>query len=286
MDGDQFSSWRANHGERRRAVSAALQVASAFTGGLWAPFLVWGLEFVYDRRDLIFDRRGAPARAYTAARLPLRLSSLATATGTAQTATLSITAPLTAAAQQLDLRGGDPVSVVVSGHQYVRDRSGLVIPPRIGDRVDVSVPYGNYSLAAFGGRREALFSTKDPYSMVAGGNVSVTGRGQFDLSLVKRNTVLPAVPTAGLVGRPTSATIQPWLVSPGFRRCAVCGARVANMLQHVHTCPMRVRYCPRCGVAYRSAATLENHRSSAHATVWDRFLRFIALRVPTGSSTR
>jgi len=69
----QFPSWRPTGDERRRALSAAVQMASTIVGPL-GPLFVWALEYVYDRWDLIFNRFGAPTQAYTADGSSLRLA--------------------------------------------------------------------------------------------------------------------------------------------------------------------------------------------------------------------
>jgi len=231
----QISSWRATNNELWDLAATI----SSFIGGPLGPLAVWGLKFVYDRRNLIFSQLGIPIQAYTAQRVPLRLTSLATpnrAAAQAPAGTLSISAPLTSAARQLGLRSGDPVSVVLAGHQYVQARSGLVVSTRIGERIEVWVPNGNYTVAAFGGRRDALFATPDPYSTMTGGNILLAGRRQLNLSLTARNAVAPIAPR----------------IAQGGPGCS----------------------CPQCTPRLSPAALMPYPRR-ADTTLWDRFVQFL-----------
>jgi len=217
-------SWRLTDRERRTAFTAA---ASAFSVvlGPWGPLAVWCLEFVYDRRDLIFSPSGAPVSAYTAARSPIGLSTLAGGLGAARS-TLAIDTSLTPSARGLGLRVGDPVSLAVTGHNYARSGSGLVVPARIGERVTLTVPNGSYSVTAFGSQRDNLFRLHDPYSTVAGDNISAQGYRQIGLPLVARS----APPL-----RPSTA-FRP-LTQPTSFRCDRCHQRFATAAirdQHMH----------------------------------------------------
>jgi DNA-directed RNA polymerase subunit RPC12/RpoP len=262
MDGGQFSSWRPTGDERRRAFSAAMQVASTFVGPL-GPLFVWAFEYIYDRRDLIFNQLGIPTHAYTADGSPLGLGSLAAPDRTAWSGTLSIRTTLTDAARLLGLRGGDPVSVVLSSHGYVHARSRLVVPTRIGEQRQMSVPNGSYSLAVFGSRRDALFAAPDPYSTVAGGNVLVSGRCQLDLPLTDRSTV------AGQAATDTSHRLVPG-------NCARCGQPTGeNLLTHTLNCPTAVYQCPRCGKTFQWVLNLVDHEREAHTPLRTRFARFL-----------
>jgi len=51
--GVMAESWRLTERDRRGAWTAAAAVASTFFGP-FAPAVMWGFDYVYDRRDLIF----------------------------------------------------------------------------------------------------------------------------------------------------------------------------------------------------------------------------------------
>ncbi|MFC0433908.1 hypothetical protein [Kutzneria buriramensis] len=249
MAAEQSQSWRLTDDERRKAVSSAASFVASLIGP-GAEFLVWGFEYFYNRRDLIFNGSGAPAQAFTAQATPVRLSALASNTSGGR---LSINTPLTAAAQRAGLRTGDPVSVVLSGHQFTQSRSGLVVPTRIGDRVQVSVPNGTYSAAAFGSGRQALFTAKDPFQTVAGGNVLLTGRGGLDLSLTTR-TPVPAKLT--------------WT-------CSHCGqTATGNAFAHSLICPARPTSC-NCDLCRRRRALPHRQPNPPPPGLWQRFLDFL-----------
>lgn len=182
VDDGQYRSFRLTPDEKWRLTSAALE---AFVPG--ATFVSQLVEIAYRRRDLIYDTLGVPRQVHTANRM-LPLSSLATPAGAN---TLSINITITDAAQRLGLRQGDPVTVMVAGHNYVSDRSGLVVPARIGQPVDISLPAGDYSLAGLGARRETLLTASDPYNTMGGGTVQIAGQRWLDLPLAARNTVPP-----------------------------------------------------------------------------------------------
>ena len=144
-------SWRLTERDRRGAWTAAAAVASTFFGP-FAPAVMWGFDYLYDRRDLIFGTGGAPAQAVAADGSQVRLSALGQADWR-QSTPLTIVINLDASALNLGLKNGDPVSVVVTGHSYVQSRSGLVVPARVGEPVTVGIPRGGYSVAAFGSRQ-------------------------------------------------------------------------------------------------------------------------------------
>jgi hypothetical protein len=182
MNDGQYRSFLPTSDEKWRLATAALE---AFVPG--STLFTQLVEYAYRRRDLIYDTLGIPRQAYSAGKvLPLR--SLATPGGAN---TLSINITITDAAQRLGLRQGDPVTVMVAGHDYVSHRSGLVVPARIGQPVDISLPAGDYSLAGLGARRETLLTAPDPYSTMGGGTVQVAGQRWLDLPLTARNTVPP-----------------------------------------------------------------------------------------------
>ena len=182
MSNGQYKSFRPDPDEGWRLAAAGLELLVP-----GATLLMQLAESAYKRRDLIFDKLGMPRQAYASGKsLPLR-----SLTNPADANSLSINITITDAAQRLGLRHGDPVTVMVAGQSYVNDRSGLVVPARIGQPVAVSLPAGNYSLAGLGARRESLFTAPDPYSAMAGGAVQVAGPSWANLPLTARNTVTP-----------------------------------------------------------------------------------------------
>lgn len=227
-------SWQLTDRERRKAFFAAAAALSTVLGP-FGPLAVWGLEYLYDRRDLIFNSAGAPVRAYTADRSALNLTALSSAIVQPRLAqsTLSIGTSLTDSARKVGLRNGDPVSVTVTGHRYLQSRSGLVVPTRIGERVNVTVPSGGYSVAAFGSRREKLFSVHDPYGTVAGDNITAYGRRQLALPLTARPALASTpAPVAGPAWQKGGALAA--------RTCLWCGLTLAsNPLNHALTCTRR-----------------------------------------------
>lgn len=282
-------SWRLTDRERRQAFSAALAVFSTVLGPL-GPLAVWGLEYIYDRRDLIFNVAGAPVSAYTADRSALNLTALSNniAHSRATQSTLSIDTSLTDAARKLGLRNGDPVSLTVTGHRYIQSRSGMVVPTRIGDRVNITVPSGSYSIAAFGSRQDNLFSTHDPYTSVAGDNITAHGRRQL---------ALPLTPRAALASTSAPAVTPSWPKDGVLRArtCPSCGLAIAaNPLNHALTCtrhpawtnttlsnrrttstirPPSAKWqptlqpgfqCGQCYVRYITKAALDNHLRAMH----------------------
>jgi len=185
-------SWKMTDRERKRTGAAlAALLAGAVGGPLLAPFAALFFEYLYDRRDRIFNASGAPLQAYTVDRSALNLNTLSRRIAQPHSV-LSIDTSLTGSARKLGLRDGDPVSVMVAGHQYVQSRSGIVVPARIGERINVTVPNGSYSVAALGSSREALFTTRDPYNAVAGNNISLQAAQWLALPLTARNLLKPA----------------------------------------------------------------------------------------------
>jgi hypothetical protein len=237
-------SWRLTDRERRQAFTAAVSVASVMLGPL-GPLAVWGFDYLYDRRDLIFNTVGTPIRAYTADRSALSLAALSSSIvqprlpgstlsrSVPSQSTLTIDTSLTDSARRLGLRNGDPVSVTVTGHRYVQSRSGLVVPTRIGEQVNITVPSGSYSIAAFGSRRASLFSAHDPYSTVAGDNVTAFGPKRLALPLTAR-AALPSTPASAAVpATSTNSTLA-------ARTCLWCGLPLApTPLVHLLSCSER-----------------------------------------------
>ena len=245
-------SWGFTDRERRGMYVAAAAAMSTFLGP-WGPLAVWAFEFVYDRRDLIFNAAGTPVRAYTADRSPLGLSTLARP----GQSTLSIDTTLTASARRLGLRDGDPVSVSLTGHNYAQAPSGLVIPARLGRPLTVTVPSGDYAVAAFGSRRENLFSRHDPYQTIGGSNVSAQG---------VRRIALPLNARAMPVLAPAARLPIGW--------CMYCNQPLpANALLHTMVCPSKpgritgqlVRpRCEWCELRFTDERTRRAHMRDAH----------------------
>jgi hypothetical protein len=275
-------SWRMTDQERRKAFSTVAAVASAFAGPL-GPVAVWAAEYIYDRRDLLFDRLGEPLQAFQSNRFALNLSVLSQRIPLPHAATLSIDTTLTTAAKKLGLRKGDPVSLVLTGDRYVQSRSGLVVPTRIGERVSITAPRGNYSLTAFGSRRDALFTTRDPYQTAAGDSVRLSGHDNVALRLNSRALLLSEQrPTASVVKPRQFDGLRTGRLSASHGTCVWCSrANVNNMLEHVLTCSKLPRTaaraytytCLQCRQTFTTQAERDNHTYSAHPTMWQRFVR-------------
>jgi len=120
--------------ERRQAFSAVLAVFSTVLGPL-GPLAVWGLEYLYDRRDLIFNVAGAPVSAYTADRSALNLTALPNniVQPWVTQSTLSIDTSLTDSARRLGLRGGDPVSLLAGLTKTVLE---IVLEAEMSEHLD------------------------------------------------------------------------------------------------------------------------------------------------------
>ncbi|MBB5955432.1 hypothetical protein FHS29_002013 [Saccharothrix tamanrassetensis] len=208
--------------ERREGYTLLAQLAASVVLGPIGPLTVFAARYLYDRRDAIFDRAGAPVQAFDEYGAAVRLATLASARAGGAQSVVSVRPGLTASARALGLREGDPVGLVLTG-QDVRTRSGLVVPARIGDQVSLTVPRGTYSLGAFAGRRDRLFATPHPFTTVDGRTITLGGRGSIDLSLT--------------TPRPTAAQRLP---APG-------GPPAAGLLATPPAGGFRVRQCPRCG---------------------------------------
>ena len=179
------SSWRLTEAERTRGYTYLAEFAAGLVLGPVGPFAVFAARYLYDRRDQIFSSSGAPVRAFDSTDRPVALSSLALPA--AGNGTLSLRPRLSESARRLGVRDGDPVGLVLTGHSYTGARSGLVVPARIGQRVEVAVPRGTYSLGAFAGRQDALFTRPQPFDAVAGRSVVVGARSALSLPLAAGN---------------------------------------------------------------------------------------------------
>lgn len=274
-------SWQLTDQERRKAVSAVVTMASSLLGP-WGPLIVWGFDYLYDRRDLIFNADGAPVQAIASDGSALRLAALSQPAARPQ-ATLAINATLGDSARRLGLRNGDPVSMLVTGHTFVGARSGLVVPARIGEQAKVTVPAGSYSVTAFGSRQASLFSAKDPYQVAAGNTTMISGNRQLALSLAARAPVLGTYPQAPVLGTSLNwapASRNTPLLTP--RRCLYCGQTpaAAGMLPHMLSCPSRPKppppselpfYCDRCGARFSTSNQRDVHFAGMHP--WVRWWR-------------
>lgn len=272
------SSWQMTEEERRKAYSTVVQVASSFLGP-FGPVVMWGFDYLYDRRGLIFSTAGEPVQAIasdgSAIRLPLLSRAAAGPQVARPQATLAIGTTLGESARRLGLRNGDPVSMLVTGHSFAGVRSGLVVPTRIGEQAKVSVPAGTYSVAAFGARQAALFGSKDPYQAAAGNTTVASGSGQLALSLAARAPLL-RTPVQG-TGVNRSLLIQ--AAQPQtLRRCIYCGQVQAapSLLGHTLSCPSRPKmltrsqlpfFCDRCGMRFGTANERSGHMAAQHPLV-------------------
>jgi hypothetical protein len=206
-EGADVNSWSLTDEERRRLRGALVQSAAGFLFGPAGPIVAWVGECLLDRRDLIFNRSGAPARAFDATGRALNLSKIGRPSA-ARPNTLSLYTGLTSAARQLGLREGDPVTLVLLGQPYLRSASGLVVPALVGYQVELAVPPGPYTLTAFASRRDALFTEPDPFRGVAGRNVNLDARQTLALAVTPRQ---PATNFRGPPAGPPPAAAPPVL---------------------------------------------------------------------------
>jgi len=245
---------------------------------------MWGFDYLYDRRDLIFSTTGAPVQAIASDSSVLRLSALSQPSGQPH-ATLSINTTLNNSARQLGIRNGDPVSVLVTGHSFAQARSGLVVPARIGEQTKVTVPRGNYSVTAFGSKQASLFTTPDPYRVVAGNTTLLNGNRKLALSLAPREPLLKAFPQPSI-----TVTSLKWpqvnrnvLPVSSQGRCVYCGqAATTSLLAHMLVCPSRPKpatyqpgslRCDRCFARFSTMSDLNMHFANNHPLVnWWRSL--------------
>jgi hypothetical protein len=212
--------------------------------------VTWAFGYLYDRRDLIFGATGAPVRAIASDSSVVQLSALSRPSAQPD-ATLSINTTLNDSARRLGIRNGDPVSVLLTGHNFVQARSGLVVPARIGEQTRVTVPKGSYSITAFGAKPESLFTIPDPYRVVAGNTTQLNSNRQLALSLTPREPLLRAyTPPAAASDRWSQAAAFLAATSAGARenmapttlgRCVLCGEPTGTNLlwHHLYVCPFR-----------------------------------------------
>jgi hypothetical protein len=277
------SPWQLTDQERRQAYSALVAMASSLLGPA-GPLVTWGFDYLYNRRDLIFNPGGAPMQAIASDGSALRLAALSQPAARPQ-ATLAINTTVDQSARRLGLRNGDPVSMLVTGHTFVGARSGLVVPARIGEQAKVTVPAGSYSVTALGSRQASLFSTKDPYQAAAGNTTLVSGNRQLALSLAARTPLLGTslrAPVQGISLNGAQASRNALLATQ--RRCLYCGQTptTASMLAHMLSCPSRPKppslselpfYCDRCWARFRTSNERDAHFAATHPLVnWWRSL--------------
>ena len=274
------SPWQLTERERRQAAAAVVAVACSFIGPI-GPMVMWGFEYLYDRRDLIFSATGVPIQAIASDSSVLKLSALSLPGGPSG-ATLSINTTLNNSARRLGIRKGDPVSLLVTGHSYVQAGRGLVVPASIGEQTKIIVPPGNYSVTAFGSKQESLFTTPDPYSAVDGNITLLDGNRKLALSLASREPILRASPQPFIRGSALNLPpVNPTVPVLARMRCPSCGLEVAtSMVDHMLTCPSTVRpatyqtgpyRCDRCRTSFGSGQDLDTHFANTHRfTNWWR----------------
>jgi hypothetical protein len=253
------SPWQLTDKERGRAFAAVVAVASSLIAP-FGPLVMWGFDYLYDRRDLIFSTTGMPIRAIASDSSILQLSALSLPSGPSH-ATLSINTGLDNSARQLGIRKGDPVSLLVAGNSYIQAPSGLVVPARIGEPIKIVVPPGNYSVIAFGSNQESLFTTPDPYRVVDNNTTLLNGNRKLALSLTPRESTL-------------EASSQPFAPMSSQNRCPYCGRDVAsNMMNHMLTCPSTPKSagyqaglyrCGRCRASFSTRQELDAHFAHTH----------------------
>jgi hypothetical protein len=239
MTGTESTPWQLTDEERGRAYLAIAQSAAALFLGSAGPLAGWALEYLFERRNLIFSRLGTPTQAFEANGRALSLSAVRTPSAVRQ-GTLSLQTDLTGPLRDLGLRNGDPVGVVLTGHTAGQARSRLVVPTRVGERVDLAVPQGTYSLAAFASRRDSLFAAPDPFQGVTTGRVDLGGRQTLSLPLSSRTPM-----ERRLSGR----------------TCRLCGRWVSGAagMQHICLPVARVFHCDQCTATFVTQAALDRH---------------------------
>lgn len=267
------SPWQLTDMERRRAFAAVIAVASSFIGPI-GPMIMWGFDYLYDRRDLIFSTAGVPIQAIASDSSLLRLSALSLPSGPSH-ATLSINTTLANSARKLGIRKGDPVSLLVTGHNYIQATNGLVVPARIGEPTKIIVPPGNYSVTAFGSKQESLFTTPDPYGVADGNNTFLERDRKLALSLSSRESILAASPqpfTGGASLNLPAANFNTPVFSQS--RCPFCGRDIAASLpDHMLNCPSTPRpaayqvnpfRCGMCRASFSTRQDLDMHVADKH----------------------
>ncbi|GAB3900649.1 hypothetical protein ACFQ1S_10055 [Kibdelosporangium lantanae] len=229
---EDYSSWRWSDAERRSAVSVGIQSVAALVGGPWGLALAFGMEYLYNRRQLIFNSASTPERAYSARGEAVSLGALAQREA-APSVSLYLNPELTAPAQQLGLRSGDPVTLILSDTGATRTGTGLVVPTRVGEQINLVVPRSSYTVAAFGARRDSLFVTPDPFTTIGAATVTPTS-GALQIPLTARQTMYtPAYkPLRNRALTPSTQTLAcncPICV-PQYCTCATCMAHAYQRL--------------------------------------------------------
>jgi hypothetical protein len=275
------SSWHLTPRERASLVRAVLQGVAAFAGPV-GPLVVLAGEYLYDRRDLMFASDSSPIQAMNLQGEALQLrgtrpsidTSWLIAQGSPNRDVISLRTELAGSAREAGLRQGDPVSVVLASRSFNTTRSGLIVPTRVGDRVDLVVPRDDYSVTALGGSRRSLFTQRDPFTAVGGSSILTGEARQIDLPLRFRGEA------------PTSPVLPPW-------RCIWCKTPVFSLELHVLTCPQRppTFRCENCGNIFLTREALQIHLRARHRwtslvgrpagqTLWARTLKDLRAKYP------
>jgi hypothetical protein len=252
------SRWRLTEKESKDGLIAAVQMASNFVVPGFGPLLVWGASIIFERRRELYNAVFKPFQAINLEGERQELTGIGQYVNGMPIADLlsprrqviSFRADLTKSAREAGLRWGDPVSVVIGNQNFTSTKGGLVVPARIGESVDVTVPQGDYSLAAFGSKRESLFVARNPYTAIGGSNVSQAKRQEVELPLRNWNLIL--VPKQ----------------SPQF--CRWCGQSYSSsVVAHVLICPQSplLRACDKCGQKFMGEQALKDHQATAHPIV-------------------
>lgn len=249
-------SWLPDEEDSLMLARQILTGVSMFFGPA-GPVLVAAGEFVFRRRHLLFGTNGRPLRAVglmggppparTAAGL---LDATATLGGLGtRKQVLSVVPELDSPARRSGLRNGDPVSLLLAGSTGTVQRNGLVVPARIGQRLDVTVPRGEYTIAGMGASRDTLFTTRDPIRAAGGLRLRAGTHPTASLALQARSALAP----------PTSR------VTP----CRWCNRIVSNLHLITHEflyCPRRPRpyRCETCGEGFDTEGARRMHRYQEH----------------------
>ncbi|MEU1407938.1 hypothetical protein ABZ471_37425 [Streptomyces sp. NPDC005728] len=257
-------------------VRGILDALSLLAGPI-GPLLVAGGEYVYRRRHLLFGANGQPLQAVglmgdsppvTYGRWD-HLDAAATLGGLGGwQQVVSVVPQLDSPARRSGLRDGDPVSLLLAGSTGTAQRNGLVIPAWIGQRLDVTVPRGEYTIAGMGASRDTLFTARDPV------------RAAGALRLPAGNH-----PTAPLALQPRSALTSPTLK---VVECRWCHRLVVNPTAHALICPCRpLPYrCDACGKGFTTENAHCIHQFLEHdRSPIQRAERQARLRAETGQSS-
>ncbi|MFG2120680.1 C2H2-type zinc finger protein [Streptomyces sp. NPDC048710] len=266
-------SWRPDEEDSLKWVKGILDALSLLAGPV-GPLLVAGGEYLYRRRHLIFGPNGQPLQAVSLTGDPppvtdgrsAHLEAAATLGGPGvRQQVLSVVPQLDSPARRSGLRDGDPVSLLLAGRTGPAQSNGLVIPARIGQRLDVTVPSGEYAIAGMGSSRDTLFTARDPVRAAGGLWLPAGNHPTAPLALQARSALTPPtgkLPECRYCHRPVADPIGHPIFCPSRSlpyRCDICGKGFSNQYPYLkhqleEHAPLGTgqRSCPDCGSAITS----------------------------------